>query len=91
MNTASYVAALGLAAGFCTTAAFVPQVVRTWTTRSAEDISLGMLVIFVTGVALWLGYGAMLGDWPIILANGATLLLAGSILYFKLLVEGGRD
>lgn len=90
MNTQCYVAVLGIAAGVCTTLAFVPQVVRTWTTRSADDISVGMLTIYVTGNLLWLLYRVALGDWPIILANAATLVLAGSILYFKLLVQGGR-
>jgi MtN3 and saliva related transmembrane protein len=80
----SYVAVLGGVAGLCTTLAFVPQVARTWSTRSAEDISLGMLMIYVTGNLLWLLYGVALGDWPIIAANAATLALAGSILYFKL-------
>ena len=80
----SYVAGLGALAGLCTTLAFVPQVMRTWTTRSADDISLGMLAIYVTGNTLWLLYGVALGDWPLMAANAATLALAGSILYFKL-------
>lgn len=80
----SYVGILGGLAGLCTTLAFVPQVSRTWSTRSADDISLGMLAIYVTGNLLWLLYGMALGDWPIIAANAATLALAGSILYFKL-------
>jgi MtN3 and saliva related transmembrane protein len=75
---------LGLAAGICTTLAFVPQVIRTWRTRSTEDISLGMFVIFVFGVFLWLLYGLAKADMIIIGANVVTLGLAGSILYFKL-------
>lgn len=87
MNTQTTISLLGLAAGLCTTLAFVPQVRRTWTTRSADDISLGMLTIYLTGNLLWLLYGVALGDWPIMLANAATLMLAGSILYFKLMVQ----
>ena len=75
---------LGLAAGICTTLAFVPQVIRTWRTRSTEDISLGMFVIFVLGVFLWLLYGLAKADLIIIGANVVTLGLAGSILYFTL-------
>jgi MtN3 and saliva related transmembrane protein len=75
---------LGLAAGICTTLAFVPQVLRTWRTRSTEDISLGMFVIFVFGVFLWLLYGIARSDIVIIGANVVTLGLAGTILYFKL-------
>ena len=75
---------LGLLAAACTTLAFVPQVVKTWRTRSTEDISLHMYLVLVIGVALWLAYGLALGDLPLIAANGTTLVLASSILYFKL-------
>jgi MtN3 and saliva related transmembrane protein len=76
--------ALGLLAGTLTTVAFVPQVVKTWRTRSADDFSLGMLVAFATGVGLWLAYGLLLRAWPISIANGATLLLVLVILGVKL-------
>lgn len=75
---------IGLAAGFCTTIAFLPQVIKTWKSRSAKDLSLGMYTIFCTGVALWLAYGLLISDLPIILTNMATLILALSILFFKL-------
>lgn len=75
---------IGLAAGFCTTVAFLPQVVKTWRSKSAKDLSFGMYSIFCTGVLLWLIYGLMISDLPIILANAVTLLLALSILMFKL-------
>jgi len=75
---------IGLAAGFCTTVAFLPQVIKTWKSKSAKDLSLGMYSIFCTGVLLWLIYGVLISDLPIILANAVTLLLALSILLFKL-------
>ena len=75
---------LGLLAGVLTTVAFVPQVVKTWRTRSTNDISLWMFSILVAGIVAWLTYGAIIGDLPLILANGATLLLAGTILFFKI-------
>jgi MtN3 and saliva related transmembrane protein len=75
--------ALGLLAGTLTTIAFVPQVLKTWRTRSTHDISLGMFAIFVTGVSIWIVYGLLIGDVPVILTNVATLALAGIILIFK--------
>ncbi len=75
---------IGLAAGFCTTVAFLPQAFKTWKTKSAKDLSLGMYSIFCTGVVLWLTYGILISDLPIILTNLVTLCLAVSILYFKL-------
>jgi MtN3 and saliva related transmembrane protein len=78
------VTALGLLAGALTTVAFVPQVVKTWRTRSTHDISLGMFSILVAGIIAWLVYGAIIGDVPLMLANAVTLLLAGTILVFKI-------
>lgn len=76
---------LGIAAGILTTAAFVPQVVKIWRTRSARDLSAIMFLSMSVGVALWLIYGLLLGLWPVILANGITLCLAVSILWMRLL------
>ncbi len=75
---------LGLIAGALTTAAFIPQVVKTWKSKHTLDISLGMFAIFSAGVLLWLLYGIQLGALPIILANGVTLVLSLTILVFKL-------
>lgn len=75
---------LGLLAAFCSTFAFQPQVIKTWRTRSTKDISLGMFLVLVAGILLWLIYGIIQNDIPLILANGTTFVLAGTILYFKL-------
>ncbi len=71
-------------AAACTTLAFLPQVVKVWKTRSARDISLGMYAVFCAGVALWLLYGTLIESVPLLLANGATLVLAASVLSMKL-------
>lgn len=75
---------LGLAAGLCTTAAFVPQALRTLRSGSARDFSLHMLLLFVGGVALWLAYGVLAGLAAVVAANTATLLLTVPILWVKL-------
>lgn len=75
---------LGLAAGSLTTISFLPQVIQTWRSRSAKDISLSMFLTFCTGVFLWLLYGLLTQDTPIIVANALTFLLASTILSFKL-------
>ena len=76
--------AIGLIAGAFTTVAFVPQVLRVWRSRSTRDISLPMYALFTLGIALWLAYGILIYSWPVILANAATLLLAGSVLVMKI-------
>lgn len=75
---------LGYVAAVLTTVSFLPQALRTFRTRDTRDISLTMYVAFTVGVAFWLGYGIVLGSWPMILSNIVTLLLAGTILVFKL-------
>lgn len=75
---------LGHAAGFCTTVAFVPQVLKVWRSRSAHDISVGMYAVFIAGLVLWLVYGMRIGAWPIVIANSLTIVLAGSVLLLKL-------
>jgi MtN3 and saliva related transmembrane protein len=80
----SIVSFLGLVAASLTTISFLPQVLKTWKSRSAKDLSLGMFLTFTFGVALWLVYGVMINDLPVILANVVTLLLASTLLFFKL-------
>lgn len=72
-----------LAAGL-TTLSFVPQALHTFRTRDVSGISLGMYGAFTLGVALWLGYGLLLGAWPVVAANAVTLALAAAILVMKL-------
>lgn len=75
---------LGLVAGSLTTASFLPQVIKTWKSRSAKDLSLGMFSLFCLGVTLWLIYGFIVKDIPVIAANSVTLMLASTLLFFKL-------
>lgn len=76
---------IGFAAAVLTTLAFVPQAVKSWSTRDLSGISLSMYSLFTLGLALWLLYGVLLGSWPIILANAITLALAGVVLILKLI------
>ena len=75
---------LGLSAGAFTTISFLPQVLKTWKSRSAKDLSLGMFLFFCLGVAMWLAYGIIVRDIPVIVANLFTLMLASTLLFFKL-------
>ena len=74
---------LGVAAGTLTTLSFVPQVLRTWKTKSAEDVSLWMLLAFNGGIILWLTYGILTRKPSIIFANAITLALALTLLGLK--------
>ncbi len=69
---------LGLVAGVLTTAAWLPQIARTWRSRSADDLSWPYLLVFSSGVALWLVYGVLSGDVPVLAANAVTIVLVGT-------------
>ena len=75
---------IGFIAAILTSISFAPQAIKTIRTKSTESISLRMYVILTTGVVCWLIYGFYLMDYPIIIANSVTLLLAGTILVMKL-------
>ncbi len=75
---------IGFIAGTLTTIAFWPQLQRTWVTKSANDVSLAMLLTFTTGVFLWFLYGLFLHSWPIIVTNVITFVLTLAILVLKL-------
>jgi MtN3 and saliva related transmembrane protein len=75
---------IGFAAATCTTMAYAPQAIKVWKTRSTGDISLGMFLVMVLGLALWLVYGLLSGDAPLVAANAITIVLAGVILVMKL-------
>ena len=75
---------VGLSAGLLTTVSLVPQVSKIWKTKSAKDVSRRMFIAFCLGVALWLAYGFIKGDLPMIVWNSISLVLALSILAMKL-------
>ena len=74
---------VGFVAAFCTTVSYIPQVKKCWQTGSTGDLSLKMLAILATGIALWVVYGVMKGDIVIIVANAVSLLLLSNLLFFK--------
>ncbi len=83
----NWITVMGFIAGMCTTSAFLPQVVKIFRTRKTEDISLFMYIILTTGILLWIIYGSLNGDIPLVLANGITFIFASSILVLKLRYE----
>ena len=77
----------GFLAAFLTTIAFIPQLIKTWRSKSAEDVSVIMFIAFIAGVALWCVYGVEIHSLPIVFANIITFMLAVSILTLKLIYE----
>lgn len=82
---------LGGIAGTLTTLSFIPQVIKTWRSHSAGDISFGMFLLFSLGVLLWLIYGLEIHSTPVVLANGVTLVLSVSIIVMKICFDRRPD
>ncbi len=78
------ISGLGFLAGTLTTLAYLPQVIKSCRTKSADDISLGMFLLLVTGLAVWAFYGILINSTPLVLFNSVTLGEAGIILYVKI-------
>jgi MtN3 and saliva related transmembrane protein len=81
--TMSTVNVIGSIAAILTTASWLPQLVRSWRTRSVSDISWTYLAMFSTGVALWMTYGILREDLVITIPNLITLLLVIAIMIVK--------
>ena len=83
-----FIIVLGLVAGGLTTFAMLPQLIKILKTKSTKDISLLLFIMAFLGVILWLVYGFLINDIPVIVGNGISLLLVGSVLILKLKYDG---
>jgi MtN3 and saliva related transmembrane protein len=88
MDTATLV---GAAAAAASMASFSPQAFKVIRTRDTSGISAAMYALTVVGFALWMAYGLLLGQWPLIVTNGVCLLLAAFILAMKLMPPHQRE
>ena len=84
MNHINYIDLFGFLAALLTTIAFLPQLYKTWETKSADDVSLVMLILFITGLICWIIYGLKIHSIPIIVANVVTFIFNFSILILKI-------
>ena len=84
MNQFDYIDLFGFLAALLTTIAFLPQLYKTWKTKSAKDVSLIMLILFLVGLFCWIIYGLKINSIPILFANIVTFILNISILIFKI-------
>ena len=83
-------AMLGFLAGTITVVSFVPQVVRVWRTKRTRDLSFGAFALLATGAGLWLAYGLLTRDWPVVATNASVVLLTAAILLAKLRYDPAR-
>lgn len=72
---------IGILAGICTTIAVAPQIYKAWKTKKVNDVSPGMFIVLLAGLFLWIIYGVMQNDIPIIATNGLAFALNGFMLF----------
>ena len=75
---------LGLVAAILTTISFLPQVYKTWQTKSTEGLSLTMYLVLFIGIICWLIYGIHLNSLPIMIANIVTGILSLFLIIMKI-------
>jgi MtN3 and saliva related transmembrane protein len=82
---------IGSLAAICSTASFVPQAWKIIRTRDTGGLSARMYAVTVTGFSLWLAYGIMLGEWPLIVTNAVCLALSAFILVMRILPQRKKE
>ena len=91
MNNFNYVDLFGFLAALLTTIAFLPQLLKTWQTKSADDVSLIMLILFIIGLICWIIYGSKIHSTPILIANIITFIFNFSILILKITYSKNKE
>ena len=76
----NYAQIVGLGAGICTSVSLLPQLIKLVRHKKAEDISLFYLLILFTGLGLWIWYGVLCDDLPILVTNGFSLVINGIVI-----------
>ena len=84
MNKLNFIDLFGFLAALLTTIAFLPQLYKTWQSKSAEDVSLITLILFIIGLICWIIYGLYIHSFPILVANIVTFIFNVSILILKI-------
>ena len=91
MNNLNYIEFFGFLAALLTTIAFLPQLYKTWKTKSAGDVSLIMLILFIIGLFCWIIYGLKINSIPILVANIITFIFNLSILILKITYSKNKE
>lgn len=81
--------AVGMAAAVCSITSFLPQLFKIAREKDASSVSLRTYVVTVAGFALWIGYGLLIGSWPVAVSNALALACAGAVLVMKVRYGAG--
>lgn len=83
----NFIDVIGLFAGGCITISTIPQIIKVWKTKKVKDISLKTFSILTFGILVWIIYGILKEDLPIIITNSVSLCLNLTMIYFIITYE----
>lgn len=75
---------IGLTAGILTAGSMLPQVIKTYKEKKADEVSLKMLIVLIAGIVLWIVYGVQKKDFPIIATNAFSLLVNVAMIILRI-------
>jgi MtN3 and saliva related transmembrane protein len=78
-----FVQFIGIGAGILTSVSMLPQIIKTFKEKKAEDLSLVMILVLMSGIGCWIGYGILRNDLPIIFTNCFSIILNAILLFFR--------
>lgn len=83
----NYIDVIGLFAGICVTISVIPQIIKVWKTKKVKQISLLTFGVLTFGIAIWVVYGILKKDLPVIVTNSVSLFLNLIMVYFLIYYE----
>ncbi len=81
---------VGIGAGLLTAFSMLPQLIKVIKEKKAEEISITMVIILIAGLSLWVAYGVLKEDWPLIITNSFSVLVNILLLIFRFKYSGTK-
>jgi MtN3 and saliva related transmembrane protein len=81
---------VGIGAGVLTAFSMLPQLIKIIKEKKAEEISIVMVIVLIAGLSLWIAYGVLKEDWPLIITNSFSVLVNILLLVFRIKYSGNK-
>ena len=85
-----YIQIIGIGAGILTSVSMLPQLIKTIKEKQAEDLSIIMILVLMSGIGGWIWYGILRNDVPIIFTNCFSFLINSILLFFRVKYDGKK-
>lgn len=86
-----YIQIIGIGAGILTSVSMLPQIIKTFKEKKADELSLVMIIVLMAGIGSWIWYGFLRNDLPIIFTNCFSFLLNAILLFFRIKYEDKKE